>query len=514
MTRRRPGLWVAIGLNLALLTLAVSVLDAGVFFLVTRRALSDAASELALGTADILTDELAAVGPDGWKKLIDARRRSGTRELTLYATSGEVLAGEPTAAGPDVRAAFFSRETTTGEVDGQVEVIAPVGAPGPPAAVLRVRLPLNATAAPAWTVIGAHAVFSAVLIVVFGLVSFRRSLLLPIEELRDGTRRIAAGELGLQVSEDAPAEIAELAEALNGMSTALAGYRARTAEQLARLEAANVELRRTQDALLRSEKLASVGRLAAGLAHELGNPLTAVRGYVELLALGGVDSADEIVGRCQREVERMHRILRSLLDFARQEAPEVVEVDVAGLLEEAVRTVQHQGPFRAIELDLAVRAPRASPASPTSCTRCWSTCSSTRRAPAPRGSASARASRAARCASPARTTARASPRRTWGGSSSPSSPPAPRGREQGSAWRCLYGSWSSTAGGSTCRACRGPARCSPCGSLSSGSQRRRLLRPSFRFRRTTARGSRVRCAARVLRFEPRAVRGGCSPLSP
>jgi signal transduction histidine kinase len=359
MTRRRPGLWVAIGLNLALLTLAVSVLDAGVFFLVTRRALSDAASELALGTADILTDELAAVGPDGWKKLIDARRRSGTRELTLYATSGEVLAGEPTAAGPDVRAAFFSRETTTGEVDGQVEVIAPVGAPGPPAAVLRVRLPLNATAAPAWTVIGAHAVFSAVLIVVFGLVSFRRSLLLPIEELRDGTRRIAAGELGLQVSEDAPAEIAELAEALNGMSTALAGYRARTAEQLARLEAANVELRRTQDALLRSEKLASVGRLAAGLAHELGNPLTAVRGYVELLALGGVESADEIVGRCQREVERMHRILRSLLDFARQEAPEVVEVDVAGLLEEAVRTVQHQGPFRAIELDLAVEgAPR------------------------------------------------------------------------------------------------------------------------------------------------------------
>ncbi len=355
MSRRRPGLWAAIGLNLALLTVAVSVLDAGVFFLVTRRVLHDAATDLAVSTADVLSDELAAVGPDGWKRVIDAHRRAGTRELTLYASSGEVLAGENLPAAPEVRAAFFSREASVGEGDGEVEVIAPVGTPGPPAAVLRLSLPHTATASPAWAVIGAHAVFSAVLIVVFGLGLFRKSLLRPIEQMRDGTRRIAAGELGLQVSEEAPAEIAELAAALNTMSSALADYRARTAEQLQRLAAANVELRRTQDALLRSEKLASVGRLAAGLAHELGNPLTAVRGYVEILALGGAEGADEVVARCQVEVERMHRILRSMLDFARQEEPEVVEIDVLDLLTEAVRTVQLQGPFKAIEITVAVR---------------------------------------------------------------------------------------------------------------------------------------------------------------
>ncbi|MES2639340.1 MAG: ATP-binding protein [Myxococcota bacterium] len=369
MSRRRPGLWAAIGLNLALLTVAVSVLDAGVFFLVTRRVLSDAATDLAVGTADILVDELAAAGPDGWKRVIEARRRAGTRELTLYAPSGKVIVGEGSvgeegAPGPDVRAAFFTREVSVDEVDGRVVVVAPVGGPGPPEAVLRVGLPLTVTAAPAWAVIAAHAVLSAVLIVVFGLVLFRGSLLKPIEQMRDGTRRIAAGELGLQVSEEAPAEIAELAEALNTMSTALAGYRARTAEQLARLEAANVELRRTQDALLRSEKLASVGRLAAGLAHELGNPLTAVRGYIELLSLGGdfapgSAGADEVVERCQVEVERMHRILRSLLDFARQDEPQVTEVNVRDLLEEAVRTVRLQGPFRAIRVDMEVAgAPR------------------------------------------------------------------------------------------------------------------------------------------------------------
>lgn len=354
MPRRRPGLWAAIGLNLALLTVAVSVLDAGVFFLVTRRVLTENATELGVSTADILADQLAAVGPDGWKRVIDAHRRAGTRELTLYAPSGAVLAGEDVPAPADVRAAFFSREVGVDEEAGGVEVFAPVGTPGPPQAVLRVGIPASATAAPAWIVIGAHAVFSAALVGLFGLALFRGSLLRPIEAMRDGTRRIADGELGLQVSEEAPAEIAELAAALNSMSSALAEYRTRTAEQLARLEAANDELRRTQDALLRSEKLASVGRLAAGLAHELGNPLTAVRGYVEILSLGGVDGADEVVARCQAEVERMHGILRSLLDYARQESREVVEVDVLELLAEAARTVQLQAPFRGVEITVAV----------------------------------------------------------------------------------------------------------------------------------------------------------------
>ena len=351
---RRPGLWAAIGVNLALLTVAVSLLDAGVFFLVTRGVLSNAAADLAVGTAEVVAAQLAAVDEDEWRRVLEVHRRAGNREMTLYGPSGVVLAGDAVEAGPEVRAVFFSRESATDEVGGGVQVLAPVGGPGPPAAVLRLRLPITAASAPAWVLIGAHAVFSAALIVVFGITLFRGSLLRPLDRLREGTRRIAAGELGLHVSDDAPAELAELADALNQMSTALAEYRARTADQLHRLEAANEQLRATQDALVRSEKLASVGRLAAGLAHELGNPLTAVRGYVELLAMGGTDGADEVVLRCQREVERMHRILRSTLDFARQVEPEVVSIDTREMLEEAARTVSEQGPFRAITVHVAV----------------------------------------------------------------------------------------------------------------------------------------------------------------
>ena len=134
MPRRRPGLWAAIGLNLALLTVAVSVLDAGVFFLVTRRMLSENAVDLAMSSADIVTEQLVGVGPDGWKRVIDAHRRAGTRELTLYAQSGEILAGEHVVADQSVRTAFFARESVVDAGDGGVQVLAPVGRPGPPQA--------------------------------------------------------------------------------------------------------------------------------------------------------------------------------------------------------------------------------------------------------------------------------------------------------------------------------------------------------------------------------------------
>jgi two-component system NtrC family sensor kinase len=351
---RRPGLWAAIGVNLALLTVAVSLLDAGVFFLVTRGVLSNAAADLAVSTAEVVAAQLSAVDEEQWKRVLEVHRRAGNRQMTLYGPSGAVIAGDAVEAGPEVRAVFFSRESATDEVDGGVQVVAPVGGPGPPSAVLRLRLPITAASAPAWALIAAHAVFSAVLIVVFGITLFRGSLLRPIDRLREGTRRIAAGELGLQLADDAPAELAELADALNQMSTALADYRTRTADQLRRLEAANEELRTTRDALIQSEKLASVGRLAAGLAHELGNPLTAVRGYIELLAMGGTEGSDELVLRCQREVERMHRILRSTLDFARQAEPQVVSIDARAMLEEAARTVEDQGPFRTITVRVEV----------------------------------------------------------------------------------------------------------------------------------------------------------------
>ncbi len=330
MTVRRQSLWVEIGLTLALLTVLVSVLDAGVFWLATRYVLSEANADLAESAATVVAGELAATDRADWKRVVDTHRRGGLRQLTVYDPQGAILAGTVVEADPDVRIAIATRQPVVDARGGDVQVVVPVGRSE---AAVQVAIPSAQVARPAWGVVGAHALFSGAIIVVFGLYLFRQNVLGPIARMKDATQRIAGGEFGTTVPEDAATELAALAVALNRMS---------------------MTLKTSQDALVRSEKLASVGRLAAGLAHELGNPLTAVRGYVELLAGGGLpaDTQKEFVERTGIEVERMHLLLRNLLDFARDEAREIEDVSVAELLEEATRTVRHQAAFRGVTIEI------------------------------------------------------------------------------------------------------------------------------------------------------------------
>jgi len=88
---------------------------------------------------------------------------------------------------------------------------------------------------------------------------------------------------------------------------------------VAEVDAATERLREAQERLVRSERLASVGRLAAGLAHEIGNPLASLIGFEDLLIAGGLTPAEQsdFLLRMRRETERIHKVLRDLLDFAR-----------------------------------------------------------------------------------------------------------------------------------------------------------------------------------------------------
>lgn len=345
-----------IGVNLALLTVAVSVLDAGIFWLATRYVLREASVDLAESAAIVVAAEVAAAEPERWPAVIAENREHGLRGLAIWSVRDGEVVGDAGEVDDLVRRTVASREVYS-VVDGDVvRVVAPVGA-GRPSAVLTLRYPITRMERPAWGVVAGHALFASVVIGAFGWFLFRRNVVEPIRRISDATARIAGGEFAAPVPADAPTELAELARALAAMGTALGQYRARTAEQLASLEAANTELRRAQDALVRSEKLAGVGRLAAGLAHELGNPLAAVRGYLEfVVASPGADN-DEILRRAQIDVERMHRLLRNLLDYARGEEAESGPVEVDELLIEAVQTVQHQVSFRGVEVALRAGDP-------------------------------------------------------------------------------------------------------------------------------------------------------------
>jgi PAS domain S-box-containing protein len=97
------------------------------------------------------------------------------------------------------------------------------------------------------------------------------------------------------------------------------------------------DLRKTQEQLLQSEKMSAVGQLIAGVAHELNNPLTAILGYAQLLESEGLsERAEDFVSKLFKQAQRTHRVVQSLLSFARQRKPQKEHVDICKVLEETL----------------------------------------------------------------------------------------------------------------------------------------------------------------------------------
>jgi hypothetical protein len=107
-----------------------------------------------------------------------------------------------------------------------------------------------------------------------------------------------------------------------------------------------------QSQLVRSEKLAGIGRLAAGIAHEVGNPLGAIGTYVEVLRRRGAEP--EVIHGIVREIERIDAIVRSLLDYARPREEELQAIEPGGLLRSTFALVQAQGALKSVHATLDV----------------------------------------------------------------------------------------------------------------------------------------------------------------
>jgi signal transduction histidine kinase len=131
------------------------------------------------------------------------------------------------------------------------------------------------------------------------------------------------------------------------------------------------ELTHTQSQLVRSERLASVGRLAAGVAHEIGNPIAALMGMQDLLLDGDLppETQRDFLRRMRKETDRIHTVVRDLLDFARPEGPAASRpvpmvggapappgapsaADVRSAFDDVVGLVKTQKPFRDIRLEM------------------------------------------------------------------------------------------------------------------------------------------------------------------
>ena len=124
------------------------------------------------------------------------------------------------------------------------------------------------------------------------------------------------------------------------------------------------DLRRTQEQLLHSEKMAAVGQLISGVAHELNNPLTAILGYSQLLTSSGQigPQAVEYSEKLYKQAQRTHRIVQNLLSFARQHKPERIAVGINQVVEDtlALRDYDLRTGNIQVHLDLAPNLPATS----------------------------------------------------------------------------------------------------------------------------------------------------------
>ena len=181
----------------------------------------------------------------------------------------------------------------------------------------------------------------------------------PIDRLTRSVESLTSGAEHVSVKEQGSAEAARLGRAYNLMASELRAKHLQLVHRLAELERTTLDLRNKEQQLIHGEKLASVGRLAAGVAHEIGNPLAAILGLLELLREGDLSPAQsrEFLQRVQRETERIHGIIRDLLDFARRDvdASDGYETtDLREVIDDAVNLVKPQKESKDIAIEVEI----------------------------------------------------------------------------------------------------------------------------------------------------------------
>lgn len=196
----------------------------------------------------------------------------------------------------------------------------------------------------------------ALLVLIVGYLLLTRQIVRPLGRVTAAARRVAEGDLGGRVSTAGPTEVAALAASFNVMVERLAAGRAQLEVRLDELADANRRLETAQREVIRSERLATVGQLAAGVAHEVGNPLSAVMGLVELIGdpeLLDDDERADTLRRVQKELDRIDATVRELLRFARVDRVPPGRLSIAEPVDAAVNLASHHRRARQVKVVVA-----------------------------------------------------------------------------------------------------------------------------------------------------------------
>lgn len=192
---------------------------------------------------------------------------------------------------------------------------------------------------------------------------FARRLSKPILALAGSAEKIAGGERDVSLPVAGQDEIGHLTNAFADMTDALRvsdqelqdlnrQLEKKVSERTSQLEEKSLQLIQTQEQLLHQEKLAAIGSLASGVAHEINNPAAIIRGNVEILQMSLADDVgeQEELSEIMKQVERISLITRNLLSSSREQSLNLEPVKIPELLNEILAQLIHHAPMVGVEI--------------------------------------------------------------------------------------------------------------------------------------------------------------------
>ncbi len=193
---------------------------------------------------------------------------------------------------------------------------------------------------------------------------FTRRITSRLSEVATAVEAMGRGELERRVKADGYDEISALANTFNHMGAELEAARSKLLrwndDLRAKVEEATAELKAAQAQLLEAQKLAAVGQLGAGVAHELNNPLAGILGYVQLMLMsrGDSDPDMETLHKIELSAKRCKEITQNLLRFSQQRTRgDLRAVDLNNVVREALSLTEHQIKTEGITLKLELSPP-------------------------------------------------------------------------------------------------------------------------------------------------------------
>ncbi len=210
--------------------------------------------------------------------------------------------------------------------------------------------------------------FAAFYLIVNGLVlaflcfyRFSRLIFRPLDKIIHIAKAYKDSDSLQFISDKRSHEFNELSSALNRMIHRIETDKEKLRESLKKLKEAHEELKKTQAEMVRAEKMASIGRLSAGIAHEIGNPIGIVLGYLGLLQKRNGIQQDAValdyLARAENEINRINEIIRQMLDFSRTPALRFCKISIHQLVCDIVAVMRDQPLMRHIQIEYELSSP-------------------------------------------------------------------------------------------------------------------------------------------------------------